>query len=305
MSDALPPGAQSLEAPENEGATIVNPPVSQAAAEPEAPVVDPPVTDDEPEGTVVSQGGVKFVPLAAVQSERGKRKDAETKAAQLAEKAQKYDETEAQVRAVMPIIERVKGRPDILAMLDKPPAPVVEAKGPLSDQEAIEYAKDFDLYKTDGTPDTDRAQRIASRHAAMNARQVQQQIAPMVQTEAQRQSHGLFNHYANQKDANGNVVDQKILASFWQNVPPEMSAQPGVAQVLYLAALGQQVASGKQPAPKPAPVVHTESSGGRMTTPAALTSLDESIMKHAGIEKKAYETTAARYQPGRINSLEG
>lgn len=303
MSDALPAGAQSLEAPED-GTTIVNPPVVQQPPVAEPPADAPTPDTEEPEGTVVSQGGVKFVPLAAVQSERGKRKDAETKAAQLAEKAQKYDETEAQVRAVMPIIEKVKGRPDILAMLDKPPAPVAEAKGPLSDQEAVEYAKDFDLYKADGTPDTDRAQRIAQRNAAINARQVQQQIAPVLQTEAQRNSHGLFNHYANVKDANGNTVDQKILADFWRNVPPEMSAQPGVAQVLYLAALGQQVASGKAPGPKPSPVVPTESAGGRTPVLSTYTDLDASIAKHAGIAKKDYETTAAKYQPGRNNSLE-
>lgn len=305
MSDGLPPGAQSLETPED-GATPVG-----AVTDPNVPLTETAHVEDdkEPEGTITIPQG-KVVPLAAVTEERGKRKDAEAKlkakdqeVAQLKQKADQFDQVEQQVRVAMPIIQRIQNRPDILAMLDQPPVPPKQAAGPLSEQEAIDYANDFDLFTRDGKPDVERAQRIAKRHADQAARASSAVIAPVLQNDAQRNSATLFQHYATLKDGAGNTVDRTILAEVWSNVPVG-GVTPEVANVLYLTALGLQQQRGKTPLAKPGPVVPTESPGGPSSKPQQITELDRSIMRHSGISEKSYAATAAKYQPGRINSLE-
>lgn len=302
MSD-VPAGSMSLE--QEEGTSLVG-----AVTDPEVTAAEPNAEGEpEPEGTISTPAG-KVVPLSALQHERGLRKEAQGKltahdaeVAELRTKAQKYDEVAPVIQQAMPIIEGIKRRPDLVAQLNQPMPAAKEPAGPLTAEEAVDYAKDFDLYKPDGTPDIDRAQRIAKRHADMSSRTTQQAIAPFQQNEAQRQAIANFNHYAAMKDAHGNVVDRQTLINVWNNVPPEQAAVPAVANVLYLMALGQQVSQGKGPKAPMAPVLTTESPGGRPGGPA-ITTVDQSIMKAAGIAPKAYEETSARFKPGQANSLE-
>jgi hypothetical protein len=293
MSDGLPAGAQALE-PE-EGTAIVGP--------------DPTVAqeDAEPAG-VVEQNGVKMVPLAALKETRTQLKEQlkakDTEIGTLKPKAEKYDQVEPQIRAAMPIIEGIQRRPDLVAQLNQPaPAPKVAA-GPLSEAEAVDYAKDFDLYKADGSPDIDRAQRIAKRHADMSARSTQAAITPFVQNEAQRQSAANFANVAAYVDPSGNSVDRTILENVWRNIPVEMSAKPEVAGVLYRMALAEQIIQGKAPKPGLAPALITESPGGRALAAPSITQIDTQIMKAAGISDKQYAETAARFKPGQSNFLE-
>lgn len=291
MSD-LPPGATSLE-PE-EGTTLVGAVTDADSTE----------TDTEPEGTVTTPTGEKMVPLKALTSERGLRKEAQKSLKEVQPKADEYDRVKGQVQAVMPLIERVKARPDVLKMLDQPPQADPTPPGPLSAQEAVEYAKDFDLFTPEGKPDVDRAQRIATRNLQMTARQTAMQMAPIVGNEAQRQSATNFNHFAQMQMADGTTVDQKILAEMWKHVPAEQSANPAVANVLYLTAIGEQVRQGKSPKAGPGPVLITEGMGHSRQPAKTLTDLDTSIMKAAGIAEKTYKDTAERFKPGQPNALE-
>lgn len=300
MSEGLPSGATSLEV--EEGAALVG-----AVTDPTATATE----DPEPEGVITSATGVKMVPLAAVQAERGRRKEAEgkvtaaeTELATIRPKAQRYDEVAPVIQQAMPIIEGIKRRPDLVAQLNQPAPAVTPPAGPLTTEEAVEYAKDFDLFDTDGKPDVARAQRIAKRHAEMSTRSTQQAIAPFQQNEAQRQSATNYQHFAQMKDANGNLPDPKILANVWANVPPEQSANPNVANVLYLMALGQQVALGKGGKPPLAPVLTTEAPGGGRVLSPTITPIDTNVMKAAGITEANYKETAARFKPGQSNSLE-
>jgi len=304
MSEGLPAGAVSLESEEN--ATLVG-----AITDPTVTAAEPAAEEQEPEGVVTTATGVKMVPLAAVQAERGRRKEAEgkftaaeTELATIRPKAQRYDEVEPQIRAAMPIIQGIQRRPDLVAQLNQPAPAVKEPAGPLSDQEAIDHAKALDLYTPTGEPDVARAQNVAKMYAGIAQRQTQQAIAPFQQNEAQRQSATNYQHFAQMKDATGNVVDPKVLANVWANVPAEQSANPAVANVLYLMALGQQQALGKSPRAALPAVIPTESVGGGKTSSPAITTVDQSMMRAAGIAEKDYTATSARFKPGQSNFLE-
>lgn len=285
--------------------------VTPAVTTPQEPAPAAVPEDADPDGTIAGAGGVKFVPLGAVKAERERRqaaekaaKDKDAEVAGLKEKAQRYDEASQYLEQARPIIEKIKARPDILKLADQPPAPVAEPQGPLTPQEAIEYAKDFDLYKADGAPDVDRAQRIAKRHSDMNARQTQAAIHPILQTEAQRQSTALYQQYLQQPEINGIKIDPKFLAETWNSVPPEVSADPRVAQVLFMNTIGRQLLSGQKPILAPAPVVPTESLGGPANTDRPLSETSQRFMSAAGISKKQFTELREQFKPGQSNSLE-
>lgn len=307
MSEELV-GSVSLEEP----ASIVGP--GQSVDEPQAPVVEPAaavVEDQEPEGTMTTPAG-KVVPLAALQAERGKRKEAEGKIlsdaelSALRDKAQKYEQTAAYVQQAQPIIEAIRSRPDLVQLAKQPAAPAPVPAGPLSEQEAVDYAKDFDLYTTDGKPDVDRAQRIAKRNADINARQMQQTVAPLVQNEAQRQSAQLYQRYLNTPEVNGIKIDARYLAEAWNTVPPDLiAANPQVGEVLFRTALANQVLAGHKPATVTTPpVVPTESVGGGRPAEGVLTAVDEKFLAAAGMKRADFQSTANQYKPGHSNSLE-
>lgn len=288
MADELAPGAMSLEEPELVG------PVTQSPDPDDAP----------PPGTIEGSGGVKFVPLGAVIEERTKAKEAKAATAALQTeldsvkgKADLWDRAKAQVEQALPLIEKMKGRPDLMAQLDRPAPTTLQT---LTDTEAIEYAKDFDLYKTDGTPDVDRAQRIAARHDAMADRRAEAKIAPFRQNDHQRASADLKAKLLVYKDASGTTLDPQALEQVWGIVPPELSARPEVAEVLYLMAKG--IASSKpEKARGPGPVLQTESIGGGGKVESDKPSR---FATAAGISQAEFKKTASAFKPGAVNVLE-
>lgn len=289
--------------------------VGPAPTTPEAPAqAPPPVTeaeDPDPDGTISGAGGIKFVPLGAVKAERERRqaaeraaKDKDAEVASYKDKAAKYDEAADKIRQGIPIIEKIRNRPDILKMLDQPPAPVTPAVDPALEAEALEMAKDLDLFMPDGKHDVAKALRILQRTDQRAAKQAQQAVSPILQTEAQRQSNALYQYYAQQPEINGFRVDPKVLAEHWKNVPAESSADPRIAHVLYMNAIGQQVLSGQKPIVPLAPVVPTESLGGAVTQERPLSDTSERFRTAAGIQKKTFTELRETFKPGQSNSLE-
>jgi hypothetical protein len=297
MSDAAP-GSISLE---------------ENALEPEAP--PPPVTtetpppavqtadDGEPEGTIVNPGGEKLVPLGALAGTREKlraekeaREKVEAEVATLREQTKDIEQIKAAWQAAQPVIQQARQ-----AAQQQQPKP----QGPLSDQDAIEYAKDLDLYKADGTPDTARAQRLAARQEALAAKSAQQYVQPLQQQNAQTQSAANFQAVASWKDAAGVQPDPAILKEVWSNMPPEMTAQPNIARVMFSVAMGEMMIRGKYKTPvtPPPPVLETASLGGG-TARTELTSHERGFIEATGMKPKDYEETSARYKPGERNSLE-
>ena len=125
------------------------------------------------------------------------------------------------------------------------PRPEPTTPKPLSDAEAVEYAKDLDLYKPDGTPDVDRAQRLAGRQAALAAKSAEAAIAPFQANDAQRASAVMKQQIAGYKDSNGYTVDPGVLNEVWAGVPAELSQKPEVAGVFHQIALAPTMMPGK------------------------------------------------------------
>lgn len=289
----LAAGSQSLEEREE------TPPAPETPPPP--PDTPPDPNEAEPEGTVVNPGGEKLVPLSALVAERHAKAAAKAEAAALKPKADQADAIAREWQAVQPLIEKVKNG------TYQPNPPTQKPAGPLSAEDAVEYAKDLDLYKADGTPDVDRAQRLAGRQQAIAQKQAQEYVAPLIQHTAQGQSRSNFEQAAAFKDAHGNSIDRDILQTVWNAVPPEMSAQPQIAAVLYRQALAEAVLAGKYKgagAPPPPPPLHTEGVGGGNTAPQTLTSADHSFRQAADMTEKQFTTIREKYQPGRTNALE-
>jgi hypothetical protein len=101
-------------------------------------------------------------------------------------------------------------------------------------------------------------------------------------------------------------VDRAILQQIWSQVPAELSAQPGVASVLWRQAVAETVLSGKFRAPvtPPPPPLVTESLGTSAPIPKELSHVDRGMMSAANIKPKEYESIAANFKPGQRNELE-
>jgi hypothetical protein len=289
----LPAGTVSLEEDTTAAPPVEQPPPQQTA--------QPPATteDADPDGTIEGSGGVKFVPLSALAAARQQAREAKAEAATLKGKAAKLDEIEGDWRAAQPMLEKAR---QMVQTQPPPPKPA----GPLSPEEAIEYARDLDLFDADGKPDTARAQRLAGRQQAIAEKQAQQYVAPLMQHTAQGQSRANFEQAANFKGQQGLQVDRTILEQVWQSVPPEMSAQPNVASVLYRQAIAEMVLQGKLKPGQvaPPPPVETASLGGGNHAGSPLSSIDHQFRTAADMSEKDFTATREKYQAGRVNSLE-
>lgn len=290
----LAPGAVSLEDDTQLSAIVETPPPVETP-----PVAPPPPAnpeDAEPEGTIVNPGGEKLVPLSALVAQRQEAARVKAEAAELREKTKEIDTIRAAWQAAQPAIEHARQQ-----QRQAPPAPV----GPLSEAESIELAKDLDLYKADGTPDTARAQRIAQRQEALAEKQAARYVQPLQQQNAQQASIANLQVVSTWKDASGATVDPAILKELWATMPAEMTAQPNIAAVMYRVAIGETVLRGKHKTPTqpPPPAQHTESLGG---APAAreLTAFERGFIESTQMKTKEYEDITARFKPGERNSLE-
>lgn len=298
----LNPGSVSLEesdAPE--------PVIETPAPVTETPATPPPTVDDDPEGTIEGSGGVKFVPLGAVVETRGKLKEAkaelearDAKIAELSKKAELADRIQGEWNAVQPLVQSLRNG------TYRPQQPVQQPAGPLSAQEAVEYAKDFDLYKTDGTPDVERAQRIAQRHESQIQRATQSAVAPLHQQTALQQSTVLRQQVSQIKDASGQSVNPAYLEKVFAGVPPEMAARPEIASVLYYAAKGMEAHEGKgtKAIVQPAPVLTTESLSNSTPGRSELSQFERNFIQSANMKPKEYESISAGFKPGERNELE-
>jgi hypothetical protein len=295
MSDEVVAGSVSLE---DDPAPVADPP---------APVADPPPVaanpeEAEPEGTVVNPGGEKLVPLSALVAQRREAATAKAEAAALRPKAEKVDQVVREWQAAQPLLDKVRN-----GTYQPAPQQTPKPEGPLSADEAVEYAKYLDLYDTDGKPDTGRAQRVAALNAKVSEKQAQQYVAPLLQHTAQGQSRANLEQAANFKDQHGHQIDRGILESIWNQVPPEMSAQPQIAAVLYRQAIAEMVIQGKwkgASAAPPPPPVHTEGVGGGTAPAQTLDSRDHAFRTAGDMTEKHFTSIREKYQPGRTNSLE-
>lgn len=296
------PNAVSLEEP-----TLDGPPIQpDTPQEPqETPAVAAADDDAEPEGVVEHQGK-RLVDVSVLSAER-KRTRAATERA-LREKEitplqQQLDQLKGALSAVQPFVEQIRqhGMP-------QPPKPT-KAEELVSDEEAAAEARDLELYDSKtGQPDIGRAKRIIARRrqdaqaAAQQAAQAA--VGPITSQTAQSASKQNFAAYASQRDPAGQpLVDPKLLAEMWVQLPAELTQHPEVGQLILDAAIGKSVrTTGRVQRAERAPVL-SEPAGGRTGPQWQMDRMAKSLAQAAGLTEKAFTEGAKGYQPGAVNVL--
>ncbi len=257
----------------------------------------PPAEDDVP---AVDVGGQRMVPLAEVQRLREERRA-------LREQAAKAAEYEAKLRELEPYAQFVQNNRDLLIQRQVAPEPVKPAE-PDVDPDALEAARLMDFYRADGTPDVERGARWLSLQEKRAERIAQQRLAPVLEQRQQEQAARNIQTVMQIKAPDGLTPSQEAAQAIFSAIGPELAADPRVAQLMGLMALGAE-AMRRQPAkptvapPSTAPVV-SETSGGNPRTRPVLSALEERIARERGISASKWAENVANYQPGRPAVLE-
>lgn len=263
------------------------------AAPPEAaPVADPDEAD------AVDIGGQKAVPLAVVKQLREKVRD-------LSEKAQRADQLEAWQRENEPALRFLQNNRDLLIQRVEPAPPPQAA--PTVDPDALEAALLMDFYKPDGTPDADRGAKWLALQERRATRIADAQMAPIRQRSQQEQASANYQLARQVKDVNGEVPSEASLRAIWQQMPPELVADPSVAGVMAALALGLDRLNGPKRGPMvpmPPPALVTESSGGNPVAKPTLSPLEERIAADRGVSQTKWQENTRGYRPGRAMTLE-
>lgn len=269
-----------------------------AAAPPEPPPAPADPADQEPEGAV-EVAGQKMVPVGVVVGERKRMR-------------------EQHEREMAPIRERLTRAQDIEQRLDEwnaqqrlaPPAPPA-ADDPIakvSNEDAERVAKRYELYTPTGL-DLPRAKQIIAETRAETRRIAEeaaaQAMAPVLQQTAADASKHNFVAMATQRGLDGQaLVDPRVLAELWAGFPPELTANPQVAQVILNAAIGEGVRTRRpQPSPPGREPLITESAGGPRAA-YTMSNVEKKVAQSVGVSASDWEKRAKIYQPGVPNALE-
>jgi len=269
------------------------PPVAPAPPPAPAPPAAPSPEDEHPDSVDVA--GKKFVPVAALIGERKQRQAFQ-------EKAARVDELEQFAREAKPYVEFLKANPDLLKSKDS--APPAAGAAPPADAQAELLAKTLDLYTADGKPDLSRANTMRTLIAQTAEQIAQRTVAPYQERSAQEQSARNFQVALSVKDANGRSPSPHALAQIWRTIPAAQTADPNVASILALTALGLDSVNLKAPpaAPDHAPVV-TEGLAGTGRRPA-LSALEKTIAQNRGISEEKWADATKDFTRGRPHILE-
>lgn len=258
----------------------------------------PPVPDDEAAAEVeaVEVAGKKYVPVGAVIAERKQRQA-------LQQKADRADELERYVNDSRPYVEFLKANPDILKPRQAPPAPVTFG-APADDPQEVALAQTLDLYTPEGKPDTARARTIRTMMTTTAQQIAQQAIGPLHERTHQDQSARNFQIALTVKDADGTSPSQESLLQIWRTMPAHQTADPNVASILALTAIGlDRVTKKKVPAaPVGAPVV-TEGQGGQRPR-GTLSQLESNVARERGISDTKWQENTRGWVAGRPTTLE-
>ena len=266
---------------------------------------EPKADEDHVDGSVEIKPGETYVPKGAVIAERKKRQELEQERDALREKAAQADQLATWVHESKPYIDFLRQNPDFLKARDPKSAP----PSPQTDTDAIEYAKEFDLYAADGTPDTARARRIIDKQTAIAQQAAQAAVKPFAQQTMEQRAAGNLERIKAQKDGSGNPVGDEalnataglLIAQMGRDNAVALFADPGNASVIAAIAHGLQVMTPKKApitAPEGAPL-ETEQSGGGSDL-----KVSEHSLRVTGLTEAKYRDAAKRFTPGQTNPLE-
>lgn len=267
--------------------------------------------DPEPEGVVEidlpgSPGQkVKMAPVGVLSAERKRvRESTEQKIrAEYEPIKQKAAQLEADMAAAQPYIQHVQKnwetiQKDLQRQQDVPG---------VSDDEAEKFARRYELFTANGL-DTQRAkqmiadnrketERIATE-AALRA------MEPLKQDAATKGARAHFAWAAAQKGPDGEpLVDPTALAQYWAQLPPELAANPQVAELLLDSFVGKNVRSGKRPQRTEHEPTFSEAPGGRTIAPPTFGDRERRLAAAAGMTQKQFTDAAANYKPGQSNVI--
>lgn len=279
---------------EDDGPAIV-------ADEPATPVVvaavpDPAAPTEEDDPTTVD---LKDIPK--VGGLLGELKQTRQLNKQLRERATKADQLEAYVNDVRPYVDFLKSNPDLLK--PRQAAPVAQPDAQV-DPRAAQLATTLDLYLPDGKPDVARASVVLRMNDESVQRQIQQAVAPVHERSYQEASAYNYQVALTIKDAQGRSPSAEALTQIWRTMSPKQTADPNVASILALTALGLDSVKHKaQPAaPGRAPIV-TEGTGptvGRVS----LSALEQSVARDRGVKESDWAERTKGFVAGRAHTLE-
>jgi hypothetical protein len=172
------------------------------------------------------------------------------------------------------------------------------------DPRAEALAKTLDLYTPEGKPDVARA-TIINQMMRTTAQEISQQhMAPIHERNYQAESARNYQVALGVKDAQGRSPSPEALAQIWRTMPAQQTADPSVASILALTALGLDSVSQKpRPQAPGAPPLVTEGMGGNPRRPA-LSKLEASIARDRGIKESDWADNTKGFVPGRAQQLE-
>lgn len=277
------------ETPPAPAAPLAAPPVAVAPPEP-PPAPEPP---EEPDAVEVN--GQKMVPVGTLIEERRQRQAAQKEAARL-------PDLEAFARDARPYVEFLKANPGLINQRQPAaaPAPTTEP----ADPNAELIAKTMDLYTPDGKPDIARGAVMSGLVKSMAQQIAQQTVAPMQQESAQMASARNFHVALGIKDKDGNSPSQAALTQIWRTMDPRQTADPNVASILALTALGLDRVNTKAPTQAPTqPPIVTEGPGNAGRRPS-LSTLEANIARDRGIPESKWADNTKGFVSGRPTQLE-
>jgi hypothetical protein len=289
-----------------------------------------PVTPEDEDAAIDAQAihlpdGDAMVPLSAVTGARTALKAAKAELATLKPSAERATQLEGQITQLQGKIAQME--PVVSAYhayiasqqqaQQPPPQPSAEDTADLQ-----EIARDIDLYKTDGTPDLDKARRLLDREQRVAQRVAQQAIAPIQQQDVQRQSAYTLQRALVSALPNGQKASEAAIRYVWSQLDPALTATADGAKQAYIAALGYTQAMQQQAAPAAAPPaqgtrnaqgqfvagqaaatpppMHTERAGGASgPLTATLSPEEQRFLKQTGMSEKEYLESAANMPGGR------
>lgn len=270
--------------------------------------------DPEPEGVLEIETGTegakvkqKVVAVSTLAAERRRVRNVETekRAAiqrELEAERLKNQQLGADLQAIKPHIETLQRNPQLMKAGE---SPEIQA---IPDQEAEQFAREYELYTATGL-DVARAKRMIAKNNArvesLATQAAQKVIQPLQQSTAHNQSTAFLAWALNQKGADGApLADPDILREMWAAVPAELTADPQVAQDRLKAAIGETIIRGKKPvAPPRYEPTFTEAPGGFRERTYEMNPMERTIAANQGISEQDWTATAKKYVPGRTNRL--
>ena len=272
---------------------------------PEASATEPEPQEPALEGVVEVQGQ-KLVPVSAVIAERDRARTSTEKRIReeyepVKAKAAQADQLAADLGVLQPYIDHLRRHPELMQQPAQPDVPSV------SDQDAEQFARQYELYTPTGL-DTGRAKKIIANQredmAKVARSAAQEAVAPMIHGNATQQARQNFLWAASQRAADGTpLVDANELAQEWANMPPELAANPEVAQVLLDRVIGRALRSGKRVTRPDSEPTFSEPAGGRGSGDYKISPMEQRMARATGVSEKDWAKSAKEYQPDSVNIL--